>query len=291
MRKILKAHARRARKASATLGKALDEAERAEELERKGELLRGAFHLLEPGLAAVVVPDYTQDPPQDVRIELDATKPPGEQVGHCFARARRLRRAAKEARSRHGDAPALLEALEAALERLDPSAQDDVDLAAFVETLPASVQADARNALRDPGEGSAKKGPKTAQAWRSYTSADGWTILVGRDARANDELTLRKARPQDLFLHVRGATGSHVIVPTPRGKTVPRETLLDAAELACHFSVRRKAARNEVDYTPRRYVRKPKGSPAGLVALDRSKTLSLRHDEARRARLLAAREP
>ena len=80
-------------------------------------------------------------------------------------------------------------------------------------------------------------------------------------------------------------------MPTPRGKTVPRETLLDAAELACHFSARRKAARNEVDYTPRRYVRKPKGSPAGLVALDRSKTLSLRLDEARRARLLAAREP
>ena len=70
-----------------------------------------------------------------------------------------------------------------------------------------------------------------------------------------------------------------------------RETFLDAAELACHFSPRAKAERNEVDYTPRRYVRKPKGSPAGLVHVDRAKTLSLRKDEARRARLLAAKQP
>ena len=224
-------------------------------------------------------------------VELDATKEPGDQVQHCFARARRLRRAAKEARSRHGDAPALLAALEDALTQLAPDADEVDDLAAFVEDLPASVHADARNALKDPAAPSAKKGPKTATPWRTYISKDGWTILVGKDARANDELTIRKAKPQDLFLHVRGSPGSHVIVPTPKGKTVPRETLLDAAELACHFSPRAKAERNEVDYTPRRYVRKPKGSPAGLVHVDRAKTLSLRKDEARRARLLAAKQP
>ena len=290
LRKVLKAHAKRARKAATTLEQALGELERADELERKGELLRGAFHLLQPGLAEVRVPDYAEDPPVEVRVELDPTKPPGDQVAHCFARARRLRRAAKEARSRHREAPALLAALENALEQLAPGSEAEQDLAAFVESLPASAQADARNALREPGAVSTKQGPKTAQPWRSYTSADGWTILVGKDARANDELTMRKAKPQDLFLHVRAATGSHVIVPTPRGKTVPRETLLDAAELACHFSTRRKAERNEVDYTPRRYVRKPKGSPAGLVALERSKTLTLRRDEDRRARLLGSKQ-
>lgn len=109
---------------------------------------------------------------------------------------------------------------------------------------------------------------------------------MGRDARGNDELTLREARPWDLFLHVRGAGGSHVIVPTPRGKTVPKETLLDAAELACVFSARREAPRVEVDYAERRHVRKPRGAPPGLVQVDRSKTLTMHRNEGRRERLL-----
>ena len=75
----------------------------------------------------------------------------------------------------------------------------------------------------------------------TFLSSEGWRILVGRNARGNDRLTLHQARPVDLFLHVRGGSGSHVIVPTPRGKTVPRDTLLEAAELACWFSDRRGA--------------------------------------------------
>jgi predicted ribosome quality control (RQC) complex YloA/Tae2 family protein len=114
---------------------------------------------------------------------------------------------------------------------------------------------------------------------------DGWPILVGKDARGNDQLTTRHAAPGDLFLHVRAASGSHVIVPTPRGKSVPKETLLDAAELACLYSSRARAEHNEVDYTERRHVRKPKGSPPGLVELLRARTLRVLRDDARRQRL------
>jgi len=88
---------------------------------------------------------------------------------------------------------------------------------------------------------------------------------------------------------VRGAPGSHVIVPTPRGKTVPKETLLDAAQLACLFSKRSEADHNEVDYVERRYVRKPRGVAPGLVTVERAKTLRVRLEPARRARLRASR--
>ena len=115
------------------------------------------------------------------------------------------------------------------------------------------------------------------------------SVLISRNARGNDRLTLHQARPGDLFLHVRGSSGSHVIVPTPRGKTVPRDTLLEAAELACWFSGNRGAAWYEVGHTLKRHVRKPRKAPPGAVVVERARTLRLQPDATRRRRLLATR--
>ncbi len=249
----------------------------APEHRRRGELLQGSFHLLAPGLRSVRVPDYTTDPPTEVDIEVDPNLSPGEQVAACFRRERKCRRAGEEAERRLPEQRAVLAAIEGAR-----TAVEQAD-------SPEAVAAALESAGAGPS-GAASKQPRTQQrrAWRTFVSSDGWRILVGKNARANDELTLKKARPQDLFLHVRGASGSHIIVPKDRGKSVPKETLLDAAELACHFSERRAAERNEVDYVEKRHVRKPKGSPPGRVAVERAKTLALRRDDDRRARLLAS---
>ncbi|MDJ0521343.1 MAG: NFACT RNA binding domain-containing protein [Planctomycetota bacterium] len=288
LRRFVKRKLKSAQKARSQLDAALAREDEADELHRRGELLSASFHLLKPGLARVTVSDFTRSPPEDVVIELDPTLPPGEQIAACYRRERKLRRAAAEAERRLAASAADVESLTTAAEALVGELASD-ELEALLDELPAALQDAARRELAPPAQ-ARKRGPARAQPWHTFRSADGWRILVGRDARGNDELTLREARPGDLFLHVRGATGSHVVVPTPRGKTVPRDTLLDAAELACHFSERRAADHNEVDHTPRRYVRKPKGAAPGLVRLERSKTLSLRRDETRRARLLAARE-
>lgn len=251
--------------------------EQVAELRRKGELLRASFHLLHPGQARVTVPDYAQDPPVEVTLELDPTVPPGEQVGACFEEAQKAERAQAEARARLPQARAQVRRLREAQALLAQAA--DARGLAEVETVSGLVAAG--RAAR-AGQGAAPAVP-----WRTFTSQDGWRILVGKDARGNDRLTLHEAAPHDLFLHVRGSSGSHVIVPTPRGKSVPLPTLLDAAELACVYSGRAGAPHNEVDYVERRYVRKPKGSPPGLVELARSKTLRVTRDDTRRERLRA----
>lgn len=251
--------------------------EQVAELRRKGELLRASFHLLHPGQERVSVPDYTVHPPVEVTLELDPALPPGEQVGACFQEALKAERAQAEARARLPQARAHAERLRRAQSLLtqasDAAGLSDVGAGAGLAAL---VQA--------PPSG---KGTAPAVPWRTFTSQDGWRILVGKDARGNDRLTLHEAGPHDLFLHVRGSSGSHVIVPTPRGKSVPLPTLLDAAELACVYSGRAGAPHNEVDYVERRYVRKPKGSPPGLVELARAKTLRVERDDARRDRLRA----
>jgi len=289
LRRFVKQALRAALSARTLLETALGRELEADEHHAKGELLRGAFHLLQPGMDRVRIPDYTRDPPVEVELELDPRLAPGEQIAACFRRERKCRRAAAEARARLGAGSDEVEALEAARIALE-RALDDALLAAVVDALPARLRKRARRALEEPEPAGVRKEPARAAPWHTYVSRDGWRILVGRDARGNDELTLRHAAPGDLFLHVRGATGSHVVVPTPKGKSVPRDTLLDAAELACHFSERRAAEHNEVDHTPRRHVRKPRGAPPGLVRLERCKTLTLRRDEGRRARLLASRQ-
>ncbi|MBM4320635.1 MAG: DUF814 domain-containing protein, partial [Deltaproteobacteria bacterium] len=72
----------------------------------------------------------------------------------------------------------------------------------------------------------AKKG------WFELCSSDGFSILVGRTAQDNDELTFAVAGQNDFWLHVAATTGSHVIVRNPAGLgRLPRRTLQEAAAL------------------------------------------------------------
>lgn len=272
----LRASQAKAAGAAAALAAQAGRAGEAAQLRRKGELLRASFHLLRPGLARVSVPDHASDPPVEVTFELDPQASPGEQVAACFHEAVRLERAVAEAAARGPQLEARRAQAEAWLARLSE-----------VRGLEALARLEAEVGLPRPPAAGARKAAPTALPWRTFRSADGWELLVGRDAAGNDRLTLHHARPGDLFLHVRGAPGSHVIVPTPRGKSVPHETLLDAAQLAGLYSSRASAPWVEVDMVERRYVRKPRGSPPGMVELARCRTLRIERDDTRRARLRA----
>ena len=257
----------------------------AARLEARGELLRASFHLLRPGQARVVVPDHTQDPPVDVEIELDPKLGPGEQVQRLFQRAKKNRRAVAHATETLPATREALAATEELLARLDEVPLPDA-AESWLGRTPDLVARAVSDAWEEPEVIAPVKGPQKRVPWRAYVSADGWEIRVGKSARDSDQLTTRSARAHDLFLHVRGVPGAHVIVPTERGKTVPKETLLDAAELACLNSKAGGAEICEVDYVECRYVRKPRGAKPGLVMLTRSRTLRLRRDGARRKRLL-----
>ena len=111
---------------------------------------------------------------------------------------------------------------------------------------------------------------------------------MGRGAADNDRLTLRTARSHDLWLHARGVSGAHVVVRLDRGRSCPAETLVDAATLAAHFSDFRKEEVVDVLYTPRRFVRKHRGSPIGSVTLEREKVIAVRVEPPRLERLLSS---
>ena len=124
---------------------------------------------------------------------------------------------------------------------------------------------------------------------RRFKTANGLEIWVGRSAEANDYLTTALAHDHDLFFHLEDSPGSHVVLRTEGRTDPPKESLLDACELAVHFSKQRAASRATVHVAPIKQVRKPAGAKPGLVYVSRGKTIHLRRDPRRLERVLNAR--
>ncbi len=124
--------------------------------------------------------------------------------------------------------------------------------------------------------------------YRSFRSSGGLEIRVGRGARANDDLTFRHSRPDDIWMHVRQSPGAHVILRWKGEGRPPRRDLLEAAALAALHSGARHAGSAAVSWTRRKYVRKPRGSPPGRVATERTETVFVTPDPAILTRLAAA---
>lgn len=112
-------------------------------------------------------------------------------------------------------------------------------------------------------------------------------ILVGRNARENDELLRRWTKGNDLWLHTRDYAGGFVFVKNIPGKSVPLETLLDAANLALHFSKGRRAGKADLYYTRVKHLRRARGLRKGLVLPTHEKNIVVDLDESRLGRLLS----
>lgn len=268
----------------------LEKAEGSDTYRQFGELLKGAFGQLRRGMKSVELEDYfetAQEGSKMVCIDLDPALGPQQNIERYFKRYRKSRRAIPFLRERLTRAEAELRTLEEVFVELDR-----------VESVDAV--ADLEERARGLYEKRRRRKPKGASATeprrpRRFVSSDGYEILAGRNARQNDELTLRMGRGNDLFFHVSGKPGAHVLVRTaegPGGKDVPLETLLDAAQVCLYYSLPgqsrgalERGASASVDYAPLKHVKKPKGAKPGLVLLATRKTLRVSLEAERIARL------
>lgn len=102
---------------------------------------------------------------------------------------------------------------------------------------------------------------------------EGFEIFVGKGGKNNDELSFKFASREDLWLHAKDVAGSHVIIRQQAGKPIPPMVLEYAASLAAFYSKRKNDSLVPVQYTTRKYIRKRKGDPPGLVAVDREEVI------------------
>lgn len=117
-----------------------------------------------------------------------------------------------------------------------------------------------------------KKTPNAALPPLQYRSADGYPILVGRNNKQNDQLSLHTADKTDLWFHAKNMPGAHVILRV-QAQAVPDATLLEAAILAAFYSKGSGSQKVPVDYTLVKNVKKPAGAKPGRVIYDHYQTL------------------
>jgi predicted ribosome quality control (RQC) complex YloA/Tae2 family protein len=141
--------------------------------------------------------------------------------------------------------------------------------------------------LRPEKARSPKPGNKASAPMR-FVSSDGITILIGKNNRQNDALTLQTAKSDNLWLHAKNIPGSHVIIDF-EGEP-PEQTLKEAAALAAYYSQARLSSGVPVDYTPRRFIKKPCGARPGMVVYSTNRTLYVTPDAALIQRLKAQSE-
>lgn len=101
----------------------------------------------------------------------------------------------------------------------------------------------------------------------------GYKIWIGKNAQSNDTLTLRYGYKEDLWLHAKDVSGSHVLLKHQAGKNFPKDIIEYAAQLAAYYSKRKNESLCPVTVTPRKYVRKRKGDPAGMVVVEREEVM------------------
>lgn len=259
------AHARKSLKmAKGKLGaleKDLQKAEQYREYARLGELMKSILHELRKGQETVTLTDYFDPALPTLTLSLDPAKDPVRNMEDYFRKHHKYLGAQEHLAPRIETQQQNIEKLEKELAQIEQGIIDSEfspKVAKKLQPLPASRPS--------------KVKPVPAQGYRTYISADGIAVLVGKTGKDNDHLTFKVGNPDDLWLHARGTPGSHVIVRLEKGQTVPHETLKDAATLALWFSDLRKSGKGEVIYTLRKFVKKAKGQKPGAVHVTRDKS-------------------
>lgn len=244
--------------------------ENPERFKQIGDLILANIHLIRPGAAWLSVENFYENN-ERTEIELDGTKSAQENAERYYARFKKAKsglvRLDEEANE-----------LRAARDRIAHE-REEVERSTDVARLAGRWKAAVHRAQT----------PKEARPGLEFSS-EGFTILVGRSAKENDELLRRHVRGNDLWLHARDYPGAYVFIKQIPGKSVPLEVLLDAGNLAVHYSRAKGSGQAELYYTHVKYLRRPREGKLGLVLPTQEKNLSVRIEAKRIERLFAERD-
>ncbi len=243
------------------LSEDLLKAENSEDLRLYGELLTASMHSIRPGQQWAEVTNYYDG--STVKIPLDPRCTPAKNAQQYFKRYGKAKTAVKEKQVQLAETGEEIRYLESVLAYLQNCTELDE-----IEALRGELTETGYLRRRKSGF----KEKKYKPAPHRYTTTDGFTVLVGRNNRENDILTLRTAAKTDIWLHTKDIPGSHVIVQT-EGRQITETALREAAAIAAYHSKGRQSENVPVDYVQVKYVKKPAGAKPGMVIFTNNRTL------------------
>lgn len=234
--------------------KALEEWGDVERFYQMGSLILANLRFVRKGMESITVENFFDEERKKITIPLSKELNPQQNADRYFQLYRKGKKAVEELRERIREAEERLALLERRYEEI-MRCQSEEELEALKE-----------------GEKVKKKEEKGKPTLPSVRSSDGFLIQYGKNARQN-ELLLKTSSPDDIWLHARGVKGAHIVIRKEGKKEIPFRTIKEAAQLAAYLSSARGAGVVPVDWTLRKYLRKPKKREKGFVIYTREKTL------------------
>ena len=229
--------------------------DRLAEIQREGhyriwaDLLMANLHAIPAGAEKVTLKNfYADDHPTEIRLK--STLSPQKNAELFY----------KKAKNQHIE----VERLESAVRQKEAELED---LAQVVHKVEGASDLKSLRVLK-AAFGADEKQETPHLPYHEYLFK-GYRIWVGKNAQSNDTLTLKHSYKEDLWLHVKDVSGSHVLIKHQSGKPFPKDVIAFAASLAAYHSKRRNESLCPVVVTPKKFVRKRKGDPPGAVVVER----------------------
>ncbi len=262
LNRLLKTHIERCEKKLALQLQELENSARMEEYRILGDLINANLYQLRKGQDTVRLQNFYDPEGGYIDIAMDKQLTPAQNAQRYFKRYQKARAAKETAAAQKEKTLAELAFLEGALDDLQKCVEES-ELSEIRQELQKAGYIRASHSRKPQ-----RKLPES-RPFR-YESRDGIEILVGKNSLQNDRIT-SNARGEETWLHAKDMPGSHVIIR--KEGDIPESTLLEAAQLAAYYSRGRQSAGVPIDYTLRKYVKKPGGSPAGFVIYVNQRTL------------------
>jgi predicted ribosome quality control (RQC) complex YloA/Tae2 family protein len=215
-----------------------------------GDLLMANLHALSSGLKSVTLNSFYDNQPVEIKLKPDLSPQKNAEVFY------------RKSKNQQIEITQLQKAIDA----------KTADLEKLKLKLSAVQSTSDLKELRQSEPPKSKTQQHIVAPYHEFEHK-GFRIWVGRNAEANDELTLKLAYKEDLWLHAKDVAGSHVIIKHQSGKNFPKDVIERAAELAAYNSKRKTDSLCPVIVTPKKFVRKRKGDPAGAVVVEREQVI------------------
>lgn len=255
----------------------MDQAQKAEKFKTRGDLITANIYRISRGQKTLVAQDYATG--ETVAIELDSRISPAANAQHQYKRYNKLRQSLNITASRMAQTSsdiAFLESVQVSIDACETSAEL------------AEIEYELSKAGFMPKKHSASRTTQAPSQPHQFVSSDGFTILAGKNNRQNDLLTMKTAAPDDIWLHTKDIPGAHVLITNAKTQ-VPDNTLFEAATIAATLSKAKGGAKVEVDYAPRKNVRKPNGAKPGMVVYEGYNTVLVAPDKTLFEKLLVSK--
>lgn len=246
-----------------------------------GDLILSNLYQIKRGMKSITLMDYLTHPENPIQrtIPLREHLSPHENAEWYYKQQRTKERRKAHYLAQQEELTKEAKTLEAHMQKckgLQPSEESLTWLKTALATL-------------GQAENHKNTGNQTHQPGLRFTSQN-YTIIVGRGSTENEELLRSHLRGNDYWLHTRDTPGAYVFIKRIGKKSIPLEVLLDAGNLAVHYSKSKTNGKADLYYTQVKYLRKVKGGKKGLVLPTQEKNLYIVVEPERIERLIRTKQ-